>query len=77
MIIIKQKNYKYWKMWIDLILIMTFSSCTKQDDVAALQKVQKEVIVVSEEDSNGILQLFIREIDGSDPVQLTFNSVKH
>lgn len=64
---------------LNLILIaislLTFSC--KQDNAIILSDSGKyEILVVAEEDTLGVLQLFKRNIDGSNPKQLTFNQFK-
>jgi Tol biopolymer transport system component len=60
-----------------LLLFGLTSFCVEDGDVISKQEAkQNEVIVVAENDLLGVLQLFIRDIDGSNPVQLTFNSFK-
>lgn len=64
------------KMLQILLVILAFISCHKKDNIISPNNLKQEIMVVSEEDSNGVLQLFIRNIDGSNPTQLTFNSNK-
>jgi Tol biopolymer transport system component len=59
---------------INFVLVLLISSACRETDDPVL--VEKEIMVVSEMDSQGIYQLYIREIDGNNPVQLTFNEFK-
>lgn len=59
---------------IILVLVLLLNSACQESDDPVL--VQKEIMVVSEMDSQGIYQLYLRDIDGSNPVQLTFNEYK-
>lgn len=59
---------------IGLILCVSQVSCDTQSSLTESELVEK--IIVSEEDVNGTLQLFIRDIDGLNPTQLTFSSNK-
>ncbi len=62
------------KTFIILVLVsLAMSACQEKDDPVL---VLKEVMVVSEMDNKGIYQLYRRDIDGSNPVQLTFNDDK-
>jgi len=63
------------------LIITCFSlfqlSCNKNEEINIHSGNNlKEVIIVSEEDISGTLQLYIRDIDGSNPIQFTFNSLK-
>jgi len=58
---------------IFVLVLLVNSACRDLDDPVL---VQKEIMVVSEMDNRGIYQLYLRDIDGSNPVQLTFNDDK-
>ena len=58
---------------IIVLALLVNSACQKSDDPIL---VQKEIMVVSEIDNKGLYQLYLRDIDGNNPVQLTFNEDK-
>jgi Tol biopolymer transport system component len=66
---------KVFNLLLLFVSLFTFS-CKKDTSSKLSDSTRSEVLVVSEEDSVGIYQLFIREIDGSNSRQLTFNSQK-
>ena len=59
---------------IGFILCISCGSCDKESSLTDSYLIEK--IIVSEEDVNGTLQLFIHDINGSNPTQFTFNSNK-
>jgi TolB protein len=59
---------------IGFIFCIVTISCNTDSSLTDSDLVEK--IIVSEEDVNGTLQLFIHDIDGSNPTQITFNSNK-
>ena len=56
-----------------ILVLLASSACQESDDPVP---VQKEIMVLSEMDHKGVYQLYIRDIDGDNPVQLTFNGYK-
>jgi Tol biopolymer transport system component len=66
------RNNKTNLIIIVLVLLLN-SACQVSGDPVLTQK---EIMVVSEMDDLGAYQLYIRDIDGSNPVQLTFNEHK-
>jgi len=61
---------------IGLVFVFSGRANKSSDTALAPTKNREEIIVVSERDKNETLQLFIRNIDGSNPTQLTFNKKK-
>lgn len=56
-------------------VLLTFS-CKEDNSITSLNQDKIEVIVVAEEDSAGILQIYSRRIDGANARQLTHNPFK-
>jgi Tol biopolymer transport system component len=72
------RNLKMRQMlnFILLILSLQSFSCKQDNPIIPSDSGKNEIIVVAEEDSLGVFQLFIRNIDGSNPKQLTHNQFK-